>query len=432
MLSHWLEHVDRGAVDTDSLRELATALASATGPEFYRGLARFLGAATGAEFVFVGRLVRGPVERIATRAFLVRGELAENITYELAGTPCQNVVGLRFCCHPEGVQELFPEDAMLVEHGIESYLGMPLIGRSGRALGLIGLMRTQPVTNAEHLRVLMQLVADRCVSEFEREDLEAQVRSARQFESLAAMAAGLSHDLNNLMTAILGNASLAANHLPERSPMRPLLDEIEQAARGAAGLTRRLLSCAENRAVNLRPMCLAELVRASARVFCAATRGVGFRLELDPVTIEGDSAHLRDVLMSLLLNAAEACGVPVDGGRRLGSGSRGTIAVRTGIRTLRADPDLDPDASAATNVSAGSVPVRRREWATLEIEDDGCGMDGATTERIFEPFFTTGIVGRGLGLPAALATVRAHGGMIHVDSAPGRGTRMTILLPLVL
>src|SRR5262249_35126857 len=125
--------------------------------------------------------------------------------------------------------------------------------------------------------------------------------------------------------------------------------------------------------------------------------------------IEADATQVRQVVLNLLTNAAEAIG---DTG--------GTIAVRTGIA------ELDAAALAGTEHGPETQPGT---YVWIEVADTGRGMDAATRERIFDPFFSTKFTGRGLGLATVLGLVRAHRGALTVESRPGRGTVFRVFLP---
>jgi CheY-like chemotaxis protein len=125
--------------------------------------------------------------------------------------------------------------------------------------------------------------------------------------------------------------------------------------------------------------------------------------------VEGDAAQLRQVVLNLLLNAAEAVGDEI-----------GVITVRTSLVRYEAD---GPGAAYL------GEELRDGAYVALEVTDTGCGMDEATRQRAFEPFFTTKFMGRGLGLAAVLGIVRGHHGGIRVESEPGRGTTVRVLLP---
>jgi CheY-like chemotaxis protein len=123
----------------------------------------------------------------------------------------------------------------------------------------------------------------------------------------------------------------------------------------------------------------------------------------------GDAAQIRQVVISLVVNAGEALG---DG--------EGRIEVTTGVE--RVGRDVLAGMQLGADRPAG-------EYVVLAVRDDGCGMDAATQARIFEPFFTTKFTGRGLGLSAVLGIVRGHHGAIRVESAPGRGSTFRLLFP---
>ena len=136
---------------------------------------------------------------------------------------------------------------------------------------------------------------------------------------------------------------------------------------------------------------------------------VGTQMPDDLPPVEGDAAQLRQVVMNLVTNAAEAI-----------EERPGTIIVRTGL--MRAEPGFFRTTVLREDLPAGG-------YAYLEVEDTGPGMTPETQARIFEPFFTTKFSGRGLGLAALLGIVRSHRGAVRVTSEPGRGTTIRIVLP---
>jgi CheY-like chemotaxis protein len=125
--------------------------------------------------------------------------------------------------------------------------------------------------------------------------------------------------------------------------------------------------------------------------------------------IEADVGQLQQVLMNLVLNAAEAIGE-----------QRGTVSLRTGA--------LDVDQAYATSLFP-HASIEPGRFVFLEVQDTGCGMDEATQAKIFDPFFSTKFTGRGLGLAAVLGIVRTHRGALEVSSTPGEGTTFKVLFP---
>jgi signal transduction histidine kinase len=243
------------------------------------------------------------------------------------------------------------------------------------------------------------------------DEAERRLLEAQRLESLAVVAGGVAHQLNNLLVVILGNATLAATELPRDNPIRQYLVEIESASERAAKLARQMLAYSGRGGFVRRPLDLREAVRAT----CDALERelpVGLRLELsmpDAVVVTADESQIAQLVHNLVNNAVEA------------SPARPSVVA---VRLARVAAMADDFARAYLSPS-----LPEGEYARLEVQDHGTGMAAAVAARMFEPFFTTRLTGRGLGLPAALGIVRGHGGAIAVDSAPGVGTTVTVWLP---
>ena len=134
-----------------------------------------------------------------------------------------------------------------------------------------------------------------------------------------------------------------------------------------------------------------------------------FNLAADLPAVSADATQIRQIIMNLVINAAEAVGE-----------RSGVIAMSTGL--TRADAAFLQDAQVGGDQPPG-------DYVFLEVADNGCGMNQETLARIFDPFFTTKFTGRGLGLAAVLGIVRGHHGALKVQSEPGRGTIFRLLLP---
>ncbi|MGA7238717.1 MAG: response regulator [Bryobacteraceae bacterium] len=246
----------------------------------------------------------------------------------------------------------------------------------------------------------------------ERRQLEDRLRRAQKLESLGLLAGGVAHDFNNLLTGILGNASLALDLTSPVVPVAEMLRDIIRASERAADLTRQLLAYAGKGNFVIEPVNISTLVREiSELIRSSAPRNVALELELQPDVppIEADATQMQQLVMNLILNAAEAT-----------SDRSGEVRVTTGLRTIApGDPVAiyRPDPPAPGN------------YVTVQISDDGCGMTEAVQAQIFDPFFTTKFAGRGLGLSAALGIVRSHRGAISVESGEGAGSTFTVLLP---
>jgi CheY-like chemotaxis protein len=211
---------------------------------------------------------------------------------------------------------------------------------------------------------------------------------------------------------VLGNAGLALAELEPASPARARLTDIELAAQRAAELTRQMLAYAGRGRFVVQRLNLSEIVSELVtllRTVVPRTAEIDVRLADDLPDVEADASQLRQVVMNLVTNAADAM-----------AGAAGRIEITTG--RLYATRDYLAQACIGEDVAPG-------EFVFAQIADTGCGMDQKTLARIFDPFFTTKVTGRGLGLAAVLGIVRSHRGAVAVDSTPGAGTCFRLLLP---
>ncbi|MHC4375960.1 MAG: PAS domain S-box protein [Planctomycetota bacterium] len=250
-------------------------------------------------------------------------------------------------------------------------------------------------------------------AEEDRLRLEARVQQGQKLESLGVLAGGIAHDFNNLLMGILGHANLALGRLEPESTEASDLRAIEEAATRAARLTDHLLAYTGRGPVRPEPADLPALLRESAPLL---ERGLPSRVELvldleeDLPKVEVDRAQLEQVLVQLVRNAAEAFG---------DQSGRVTISAKLQQR----------DARWLERTTIGPAPNTDAQ-VVLAVNDTGPGMEPSVKARACDPFFTTKGFGRGLGLATVLGIVRGHGGALQIESAPGFGTRVRILLPV--
>ncbi|HEU4698666.1 MAG TPA: PAS domain S-box protein [Gemmatimonadales bacterium] len=244
---------------------------------------------------------------------------------------------------------------------------------------------------------------------------EEALRQAQKLESIGVLAGGVAHDFNNLLTGIMGNVGLAARMLPPESVGRvmPLLQEALKAGERAADLTRQLLAYAGKGRFVIEPVDACRFLPEAAGFLRASVpANVELRFDLPErcPPVEADRGQLQQLVVNLVTNAAEAIG-----------GAPGTVTI--GVRAEW----LEAERLARTFPAAA---LAEGPYLLLEVRDTGSGMDAETLGRIFDPFFTTKFMGRGLGLPAVLGIVRGHRGGLAVESAPGRGSTITVALPV--
>jgi len=259
--------------------------------------------------------------------------------------------------------------------------------------------------------VVLRDVSEQLRAEAERAALEARVQEQQKRESLSVLAGGLAHDFNNLLTGIVGNADLLSLQIPPSSELGNNVGAILLGAQRAADLVDKMLAYAGERHGSTERVDLDGLIRDMVDLLrAAAARHCTLRYEGHPAIIEADPTQVRQVVMNLIINAADAV-----------EETGGVINVTTGIESLSGDQ------LRAIDVAADAMPG---EYAYLEVQDNGAGMDDATRARIFEPFFTTKPTGHGLGLAAVQGIVHSHRGALRVDSRRGSGTRFRVWFPL--
>jgi signal transduction histidine kinase len=242
-------------------------------------------------------------------------------------------------------------------------------------------------------------VTDRHEAAEERAGLQEQLFLAQKRESLGVLAAGVAHDFNNMLSAIVSSVGLILRDLPPAGAPYESAILIKKAAERAAEVTRQMLVYAGKSMPARRPVDLSELIRDSLTLLSAAfprraTLDVHLAERLPAVN--ADPGQMQQVVMNLLLNAGEAT-----------APSGGTVTLTTG--------------SYSDN---GATVVY------LEVADTGCGMTPEVRSRVFDPFYTTKGRGRGLGLSAVQGIVQAHGGQLHLTSEAGRGTTFRVELPV--
>jgi PAS domain S-box-containing protein len=246
----------------------------------------------------------------------------------------------------------------------------------------------------------------------EKKQLEQQFLRAQRLESLGSLASGIAHDLNNVLTPILGAAQLLPLTLPNLDARNQrLLNMLVDSAKRGSSLVKQILTFArgmdgERTTIQVRHI-LTEIISVARQTF---PKSIEINLNLDSADlwlVSVDATQIHQVFMNLYVNARDA--MP-QGGRLMASAANITID--------------------ATNPKP-SLQLPVGSYIVITIADTGSGMTAAMLDRIFDPFFTTKDTGTGLGLSTVLGIIKAHGGAIDVESEVGRGTSFKIYLPAI-
>jgi nitrogen-specific signal transduction histidine kinase/CheY-like chemotaxis protein len=246
-------------------------------------------------------------------------------------------------------------------------------------------------------------------AEEDKQKLEAQLQHAQKMEAIGTLAGGIAHNFNNLLMAIQGNASLMMLGMNREDPQFGMLKGIEKSVQSGSRLTNQLLGYAREGRYEVRSLSLNRLVKETVDTFSRTRKDIRVHLDLaqDLGGIEADYVQIEQVLLNLLVNAADA--MPTGG-------------------------ELFFKTENVTERDMRNKPYKPKQgaYALTTVRDTGLGMDQSTMERIFDPFFTTkGLSkGTGLGLASVYGIVKAHGGYIDVDSVKGQGSTFSIYLPV--
>jgi len=316
------------------------------------------------------------------------------------------------------LRDLFPvwaQEGLAETLGRVSELGEPEdLGERQLGLGAdrgVYLVKAFPMPDASVGLTFEDITVQRRAEE-ERARLERRLRNTQKLESMAAMAGGIAHDFNNLLQVVQGNVDLAQRSLAADHPARELVRRVDEATRKATELTAQMLAFSGQGHFVVEAVDLSALIGGAVRLLESSVGSrVPLVLELDDdlPSVEGDRAQLRQLLLSLVVNAAEAS---TEGG-----------VVRLSTELLEIDEGWSASAAIGGDLPPG-------EYVALRVEDEGVGLDPQVLPRIFDPFFTTRGAGRGLGLASVSGIVRGHRGGLDIRSAVGRGTVVEVLLPL--
>ncbi len=273
-----------------------------------------------------------------------------------------------------------------------------------------------PLTVSSGQRILAGIsldITDRKRAEEERLHLQHQLLQAQKLEAVGTLAGGLAHDLNNMLSAVVGFTELALDEVPPESVTHRNLEEVLKSSFRAKALIQQLLTFSCSGPQDREPLAMLPIIEETlrfVRVSLPPSMAVSSSCMAPETKIWGNPSQLQQMVMNLCMNAAHA--MEEHGGTLTVSLHR----VEVDEALCLAVPQLQPGVHAR-----------------LSIQDTGTGMTPAVVERIFEPFLTTKPIGKGSGLGLAIVhgIVTSHNGAIAVESQPGKGTTFYVYFPLI-
>jgi nitrogen-specific signal transduction histidine kinase/CheY-like chemotaxis protein len=243
--------------------------------------------------------------------------------------------------------------------------------------------------------------------------IERQLQHAQKLESLGVLAGGIAHDFNNLLMPVVGYLDLIEDRSGDDAQAVEYVGRMRDAASKLTNLCKQMLTYSgkghsAKRTLDLNEVLerLKELVRAST----SKSMQIDYALHAGLVPVRADETQIDQILINLVMNAAES----------MDDQPSGWICISTGQRVL--------DAQALKSLNNGES-ISPGEYVYVEVRDQGKGIAEADITRLFEPFFTTKFTGRGLGMSVVFGIVRDHAGAIEVESSAGVGTTIRIYFP---
>lgn len=274
---------------------------------------------------------------------------------------------------------------------------IPRLDNNNQLIGLIHVVRD---------------ITERRRAEDERAKLELHLRHAQKMKAIGTLTAGISHEFNNILTAIIGYIDLLHEGMDKNDPLQRYVNIVQSSALRAANLTQGLMAYSRKQILNPKPVNLNEIIRRVEKLLLGLIREdieLKSILAGEDIIAMADSGQIEQVLMNLCINAKDA--MP-----------------KGGLLTLKTEiAELDEEFNKIHGYG------KPGEYALISVTDTGIGMDEKTGERIFEPFFTTKESGKGtgLGLAVVYGIIKQHKGYINLYSEPDKGTSFKIYLPLI-
>ncbi len=391
----------------NTLEAIIKGTSSVVGDTFFASLVECLASLLNMRFAFVAEM-DGNDFKARTIAFWNGEMVGENFSYDICGTPCENVIKKRISVFSEKVSEYFPDDVWLKQNAVESYVGIPLSDTQGQFLGHMGVMDVKPIDEPEFMLSLLKVFATRAASEMERrhatEQLERKTEALQQSNAdLEQFAYSVSHDMRQPLRSITGHLQLLANDLKNK------LDEDGQlnfnfALEGAKRMDAMIVSLLEFSRVGRKTEAMRRIES----------------LEVLNESLDGLAAIINEL--------------------------KATIDINGEWPQVYASPDemirlFQNLIGNGVKYCVGHKPhleiTSKRDYSNwqVRIKDNGIGIDPAQIDRLFA-FFSrlqprTRFEGTGMGLALCRRIVEHHGGRIWAESkGEGYGSLFAFEMPL--
>ncbi|MEZ2300319.1 MAG: PAS domain S-box protein [Microcoleus sp.] len=459
-----------------ALRLIVEGTAAKTGEEFFKSCVQYLAQALEVRYACISEFVNSEKSIATTLAFWAGDDFGENFTYNLCGTPCQNVHRIaEVCRYPNLVQCLFPKDDDLVTLQAESYAGLPIVDATGNRLGLLVVLDTKPmVQDIEMQSAILKIFATRAGAEMERMQAEAALRrssmqlrlqseelattlnklqqtqsqliQAEKMSSLGQLVAGIAHEINNPVSFIYGNLQPATDYASELikvihlyqkyypSPPQVISDILQDMDfEYLASDFSKLLESMKTGATRIRD--IVKSLRTFSRLDEADFKKIDIHENMDS-TLMILQNRLNGRAGKPEINITKNYGalplIECYGGllnqvfMNLLMNAIDAIEQRQENLEISAQLDYIGQITITTSLAAENLIY-------ISVQDNGCGMTPEVQEKIFNPFFTTKPIGKGTGMGLANSyqiVTENHRGNLRCISTLGEGTELAIELPI--
>lgn len=396
----------------NQIRSILEGTSSELGDSFFRSLVFHLASSLSVRYVFFTKSVGIHANKVL--ASWMGKHFGETIEYDIRGTPCEaNDTDEIFYYYPEKAQELFPDDQLLVEWEVESYLGVRLLDSVGKEIGSIVVMDDKPLLNGDSVKIILSIVALRGQAELIRQETDKELSLAKEAAEKGSQAKSeflsrMSHELRTPMNAILGFTQLmemdTQNPLAENQ--KESLKHISSAGRHLLELINEVLDLSKiesgNLGITVEPVNLGDIVNGAVSISKPLADQHDVSIEAQGGTgesyiVEADRLRISQIILNLLSNAIKY------------NRPNGSVAV--------------------------SFEKRENNIIRLGVRDTGCGVSKKEGDKLFKPFerFNVNseiIEGTGIGLAISKQFVEMMGGSIGFESIPGKGSFFYFDMPL--